>query len=232
MLENLPSELRQRQTFARLFDHTLLKPDATPREIRTLCAEARTHDFAGVCLNPCYVALAAKELQGSPQKTMAVVGFPLGANRTDVKMDETLRAIGDGAKEIDMVINVGVYLGGDKTAVRHDIAAVHKVCGTEAALKVIFETAFLTPEQIVELSHWCRDLGVAFVKTSTGFGPRGATTADVKVMAETVKGSRTEVKASGGVRTLEAAIQMAAAGARRIGSSSSVKILEDFLKLG
>ncbi len=231
MLTNLPQELKNRQAFARLFDHTLLKPDATPALVRTLCAEAKTHAFAGVCVNPCYVGLAAKELAGTSQKTMAVVGFPLGSNRTDIKMDETLRAIGDGATEIDMVINVGVYLGGDKTAVRHDIGAVHKVCGTQAGLKVIFETAFLTPEQIVELSHWCKDLGVAFVKTSTGFGPRGATVEDVRAMASTVKGSRTEVKASGGVRTLEAAVQMAAAGARRIGSSSSVKILEDFGKL-
>ncbi len=230
MLKNLPPELHSRQAFARLFDHTLLKPDASPAQIKALCAEARTHDFAGVCVNPCYVATAARELQGSPQKTMAVVGFPLGANRTDIKMDETLRAIGDGATEIDMVINVGLYLAGEKTAVRHDIAAVHKASGTQAGLKVIFETAFLSPDQIVELSHWCKDLGVAFVKTSTGFGPRGATAEDVRAMAETVRGSRTEVKDSGGVRTFEAAVEMAAAGARRIGSSSSVKILEDFLK--
>jgi deoxyribose-phosphate aldolase len=124
-----------------------------------------------------------------------------------------------------------VYLGGDKTAVRHDIAAVHKVCGTQADLKVIFETAFLNREQIVEIATWCKDLGIAFVKTSTGFGPRGATVDDILAMAEATKGSKTEIKASGGIRTLEAAVQMAAAGARRIGSSSSVKILEDFTKL-
>src|SRR4051812_38519427 len=110
--------------FAKLFDHTLLKADATPDHIRRLCAEAKALGTAGVCVNPCHVGLAAKELAGTGLLTMAVVGFPLGANRTDIKIDEALRAVGDGARELDMVINVGLYLGGDKMAVRHDIAAV------------------------------------------------------------------------------------------------------------
>ena len=217
--------------FAALFDHTLLKPEAKPADIRTLCREAREYGFKGVCVNPCYVALAARELAGSPQLPMAVVGFPLGANRTDVKIDETLRAVGDGAKEVDMVINVGLYLAGEQTAVRHDIAAVVRSAGSAAGVKVILETALLTASQITELAEWCVELGAAFVKTSTGFGPRGASVDDVRAIAAGVRG-RAGIKASGGVRTLAAASELVEAGATRLGSSSSVQILKDFrLKL-
>jgi deoxyribose-phosphate aldolase len=231
MLEALPPSLKSPAAFAALFDHTLLKPDATPDQIRTLCREAIEHGFKGVCINPCYVSLAAQELGDKGPKPMAVVGFPLGANRTDIKIDEALRAVGDGAWELDMVINVGQYLGGDKASVRHDIDVVVRAArGID--VKVILETAFLKPEQIRELSGWCVEVGAAFVKTSTGFGPRGATVEDVQVMSEAVAG-RAGIKASGGIRTLDAALMMIGAGATRIGSSATVAILSDFkLALG
>jgi deoxyribose-phosphate aldolase len=231
MLQMLPKTVQSEKAFAALFDHTLLKPDATPDQIRKLCAEALEHGFKGVCVNPCYIALAARELGDREPKPMAVVGFPLGANRTDVKIDEALRAVGDGAWELDMVINVGQYLGGDKAACRPDIAAVVRAAQA-VAVKVILETAFLTTEQIRELSEWCVDAGAAFVKTSTGFGPRGATLDDIRTMSGAVAG-RAGVKASGGIRTLEAAVQMVQAGATRVGSSSTVTIVNDFrLALG
>lgn len=216
--------------FARLFDHTLLKADATPAAVRKLCAEAREFKFAGVCVNPCHIALAAKELAGKDLAAMAVVGFPLGANRTDVKIDETLRAVGDGARELDMVINVGCYLGGEKTAAKHDIAAVVRAAG-KTPVKVIFETAYLDEAQIRELTGWCVDLGAAFVKTSTGFGPRGATVRDLEIMSEPNRGHAVQkigVKASGGVKTLDQALSFIEAGATRIGASASIAILQEF----
>lgn len=215
--------------FARLFDHTLLKPEATPAQIRTLCGEAKTLKTAGVCVNPCYVALAARELQGTDLAAMAVVGFPLGANRTDIKIDEALRAVGDGAKELDMVINAGLYLGGEKTPVRHDIAAVVRAAG-RVPVKVIVETGLLDEDQIRELTGWCVELGAAFVKTSTGFGPRGASVRDIEVMAEAnaAKPGTIGVKASGGIKTLDAALALHAAGATRLGSSATVALVEAF----
>ncbi len=222
----VPSHVRDPQAFAALFDHTLLKPDATPEQIRQLCREAAEHGFAGVCVNPCYIALCTRELEGRSARPMAVVGFPLGANRTDVKIDEAMRAIGDGAWELDMVLSVGLYLGGEKAAARHDVAAVVRAA-RGVKVKVILETAFLSTEQITEVSTWCADSGAAFVKTSTGFGPRGATVEDIDTMRLAV-GGRCGIKASGGVRTLESALEMVRHGATRIGSSSTVKILSDF----
>ncbi len=216
--------------FARLFDHTLLKADATPAAVRKLCAEAREFQFAGVCVNPCHIALAAKELAETDLAAMAVVGFPLGANRTDVKIDETLRAVGDGARELDMVINVGCYLGGEKAAAKHDIAAVVRAAG-KTPVKVIFETAYLDEAHIRELTGWCVDLGAAFVKTSTGFGPRGASVRDLEIMAEPNRGlavPKIGVKASGGVKTLDQALSFIEAGATRIGASASIAILQEF----
>ena len=228
MLQQLPASLRDRNAFAALFDHTLLKPDATPAMIRALCQEAVEHGFAGVCVNPAYVSLVQRELSGKGPKVISVVGFPLGAHRTDIKIDETLRAIADGAQEIDMVMNAGFYLGGEKLAARHDIAAVIR-CAKGAPVKVILETSYLTPEQITEVSQWCIEAGAAYVKTSTGFGPRGASLADIESMVAVTKGSATKVKASGGIRSLDAAVLMAAAGAQRIGSSSTVQIMRDFV---
>jgi len=216
------------RNLAQLIDHTLLKPEATPAQIEKLCDEALEFGFKGVCVNPCYVALAARRLAGTPALTMAVVGFPLGATRTDVKVDEALRAVQDGAGELDMVINAGMYLGGERTAARHDVAAVVRAAG-KVPVKVILETGLLTTEQIRE---WCgivADAGGAFVKTSTGFGPRGATKEDIETMFQALtERPQLGIKASGGVRTLDQALVMVAAGATRFGSSGSVQIVKDF----
>jgi len=230
MLALLPDHLKAESAFAALFDHTILKPDATLQQISTLCDEAVTHKFKGVCVNPCFIKHAVSRLAGSGQHAMAVVGFPLGANRTDIKVDEAKRAVGEGAGELDMVINVGFYLSGESSFVRNDIEQVVVAAGT-VPVKVILETCFLSPDQITELSRWCVDVGAAFVKTSTGFASRGATTEDIAAMRIATDGTKTTIKASGGIRTLDAAISMARAGATRIGSSSSVAILEGFRAL-
>jgi deoxyribose-phosphate aldolase len=230
MLAQLPVHLQNEAAFAALFDHTNLKPDATLQQIMTLCDEAVSHKFKGVCVNPCYIKPAVARLGNSGRIAMAVVGFPLGANRTDIKVDEAKRAIGDGAGELDMVINVGLYISGEKTQVRSDIEQVVKAAGT-VPVKVILETCFLTPAQITELSKWCVEVGAAFVKTSTGFAARGASIEDIAAMRVATDGSKTTIKASGGIRSIDAAIMMAKAGATRIGSSSTVAILDAFRAL-
>ena len=213
-------------SIAALIDHTLLKPEATADDIRKVCAEARQYHFASVCVNPYWVRLVAEELVGSTVKVCSVVGFPLGASATQIKVAETAAAIRDGAQEIDMVLNIGALRGGDHDAVRADIHSVVEIahaCG--AIVKVILETALLNDEQKVAASLLAKEAGADFVKTSTGFGPSGATAADVALMRRTV-GSEMGVKASGGVRTLEDLRAMAAAGANRVGASASVKIVE------
>ena len=213
-------------SIAALIDHTLLKPEATDADIRKVCAEARHYHFASVCVNPYWVRLVAEELAGSTVKVCSVVGFPLGASATQIKVAETAAAIRDGAQEIDMVLNIGALRGGDNDTVRGDIQAVVEIahaCG--AIVKVILETALLNDEQKVAASLLAKEAGADFVKTSTGFGPGGATAADVALMRRTV-GPAMGVKASGGVRTLEDLKTMAAAGASRVGASASVKIVE------
>jgi deoxyribose-phosphate aldolase len=227
MLSQLPESLHSPEAFAGLFDHTLLKPDATPAMVQVLCDEALLYGFAGVCVNPVYVPLVAKRLAGKGPRVISVVGFPLGAHRTDIKIDETLRAISDGAQEIDMVMNVGFYLGGEKAAAKHDIQAVIR-CARGVLVKVILETAYLTPAQIEEVCGWCVEAGASHVKTSTGFGPRGASLDDIKTMVKVTQGTSTKVKASGGIRTLDLALAMAIAGADRIGSSATVEIMKGF----
>lgn len=213
-------------SIAALIDHTLLKPEATAADIRKVCAEARQYGFASVCVNPYWVRLVAEELAGSPVKVCSVVGFPLGASATQIKVAETAAAIRDGAQEIDMVLNIGELRGGNHDAVRGDIQAVVEIahaCG--AIVKVILETALLNDEQKIAASRLAKEAGADFVKTSTGFGPGGATAADVALMRRAV-GPTMGVKASGGVRTLEDLKTMAAAGANRVGASASVKIVE------
>ena len=213
-------------SIAALIDHTLLKPEATAADIRKVCAEARHYCFASVCVNPYWVRLVAGELAGSPVKVCSVVGFPLGANATEIKVAETAAAIRDGAQEIDMVLNIGELRGGNLEAVRADIKAVVEAAHAGGAIvKVILETALLNDEQKIAASLLAKEAGADFVKTSTGFGPGGATAADVALMRRTV-GSAMGVKASGGVRTLEDLQTMAAAGANRVGASASVKIVE------
>jgi len=207
-------------------DHTLLRPDATAADIRKICKEARQYNFASVCVNPYWVPLVAAELAGSPVKVCTVVGFPLGANATAIKVAETEAAIRVGAQEIDMVINIGELRGGNYDAVREDIRAVVNAAHQGGAIvKVILETALLDDNQKAIACTLSKLAGAEFVKTSTGFGPHGATVHDVALMRQVV-GADMGVKASGGIRTLEDLKSMAAAGATRIGASASVKIVE------
>ncbi len=203
---------------AALIDHTLLRPDATAADIRRLCEEARGHGFASVCVNPYWVKLAAPLY-----KTCTVIGFPLGASATAIKVAETERAIGEGAQEIDMVQNVGELRGGDFDTVREDIRAVVNAAQGRI-VKVILETALLNDEEKATACWLAKEAGASFVKTSTGFGPGGATVQDIALMRQTV-GPEMGVKASGGIRTLQDVEGMIAAGATRIGTSSGVKIV-------
>ena len=213
-------------SLARLIDHTLLKPEATRSDIVKLCREARQYEFARVCVNPYWVPLVASELAGSPVKVCTVVGFPLGATSTEAKVAETAAALRSGAQEIDMVINVGALRSGDQEAVKLDIQQVVKVAHEAGAIvKVILETALLDDNQKAVASTLCKLAGADFVKTSTGFGPGGATAHDVALMRQVV-GPDMGVKASGGIRTLDDLQKMATAGATRIGASASVKIVE------
>jgi deoxyribose-phosphate aldolase len=211
---------------AALIDHTLLRPEATADDIRKVCEEARKYGFASVCVNPYWVSLIAAELAGSAVKVCTVVGFPLGANTTAIKVVETAAAIRDGAQEIDMVLNIGELRGGNYDAVREDIRAVVSTAHTDGAMvKVILETALLDDNQKAIACTLAKIANAEFVKTSTGFGPHGATVHDVALMREVV-GAEMGVKASGGIRTLEDLKKMVAAGATRIGASASVKIVE------
>ncbi len=211
---------------ASLIDHTLLRPEATRGDIRRLCAEARQYGFASVCVNPYWVPLAVAELAGSGVKVCSVAGFPLGASSTAIKRAEAEAAALAGAREIDMVINVGALRSGDYDAVLRDIAAVVEASHRAGAIvKVILETALLDDNQKAQACTLAKIAGADFVKTSTGFGPGGATAHDVALMRRIV-GPEMGVKAAGGIRTLEDLRAMAAAGATRIGPSASVKIVE------
>jgi deoxyribose-phosphate aldolase len=211
---------------AALIDHTILKPEATRADIVKVCREARQYNFASVCVNPYWASLARSELAGSPVKVCTVVGFPLGATSTEAKVAETVSALRAGAQEIDMVINVGALRSGDHEAVKLDIQAVVKVAHEAGAIvKAILETALLDDNQKAVASTLAKLAAADFVKTSTGFGPGGATARDVALMRQVV-GPQMGVKASGGIRTLDDLKAMAAAGATRIGASASVKIVE------
>lgn len=212
---------------AALIDHTLLKPDATAADIEQLCREAAEFHFATVCINPTWVAFAHKLLRGSDVGVCSVVGFPLGATTPDVKHYETRRAIFDGATEIDMVLNIGALKSGDLRLVEQDIEAVTFPCRDHGVVsKVIIEAALLTDEEKVAASMLTKAAGADFVKTSTGFGPGGATVNDVMLMRKVV-GADMGVKAAGGVRDLEQAKAMIAAGASRIGASAGVRIVKE-----
>jgi deoxyribose-phosphate aldolase len=213
------------QTVARMIDHTLLKPDATPDEIKTLCSEARTYSFASVCVNPCYVKMCRDLLRGSVVKVCTVIGFPLGATTTEVKRAEAEQAIQNGAQEIDMVINIGMLKQGDYDYVFNDINQVVLAGKRSRVLtKVILETVLLTDEEKIKACVLSKKAKADFVKTSTGFSKGGATAGDIALM-RLVVGSDMGVKASGGVRTAEDARAMIASGADRIGASASVKIV-------
>lgn len=213
-------------SIAALIDHTLLKPEATAADMRKVCEEARKFGFASVCVNPYWVPLVAQELAGSPVKVCSVVGFPLGASSTASKVNETQIAVKDGAQEVDMVLNVGELRGGNQRVVEDDIRAVVSAAhATGAIVKVIIETCLLDESQKITACRLAKNAEADFVKTSTGFSTGGATVDDVALMRRTV-GPEMGVKASGGVRTLEDLKKMVAAGATRVGASSSVKIIE------
>lgn len=204
-------------------DHTALKPTTQPDDIKMLCKEAKIHQFYAVCVNGCYTALAKSELEGTEVKVASVIGFPLGAMSTAAKMDEASQNVKDGADEIDMVINIGWLKAGLYNEVESDIAAVKMAIGNKI-LKVIIETCYLTEEEKVKACEISLKAHADFVKTSTGFGPKGATLEDVKLMKKVV-GDKLKVKASGGIKTLAQAEAYIMAGADRIGTSSGVAIV-------
>lgn len=216
------------EDIARYIDHTILKPDATRQMIDKVIAEAREFGFRSVCVNPCWVARVAAGLRGSGVLTCSVVGFPLGASTPDIKGMEARKAIRDGAKEIDMVINVGRLKSGDDDFVLRDILAVTDACRDGSAVsKVIIETSLLTDEEKVRACELSRRARANFVKTSTGFASGGATADDVALMASVVRGAGMEVKASGGIKSFTDAKRMIEAGATRIGASASIAIVHE-----
>lgn len=210
---------------AHLIDHTALKPETTEKDILILCEEAKKHQFASVCVNPYWVEKAYHELKDSDVAVCTVIGFPLGASATEVKVFETKQAIEKGASEVDMVINIGAVKSNDFKMVQSDIEQVVHAAKGKALVKVILETCLLTRDEIVKSCECAVKAGVDFVKTSTGFSTGGATEEDVKLMRETV-GPDLGVKASGGIRDKETVEKMVAAGATRIGASAGVSIVK------
>ncbi|WP_372663907.1 deoxyribose-phosphate aldolase [Cohnella sp.] len=212
------------EQIAGMIDHTILSAVSPEAEIIRICKEAKRHGFATVCVNPYWVPVAARELAGSQVGLTTVIGFPLGASRTEIKAAEAADAISVGATEIDMVLNVGALKSGHSEAVKHDIEEVVKACKGKAAVKVIIETCYLTDEEKRQASLLCKEAGADFVKTSTGFGTGGATVEDIALIRHVV-GPDMGIKASGGVRDLEGARKFIQAGATRLGASSSVAIV-------
>jgi len=213
-----------RGEIARMIDHTLLKADATKADVERLCREAREYRFASVCVNPTWVSLCARALAGSTVKVCTVIGFPLGATTGRAKASETRQAVRDGAQEVDMVLNVGLAKDGEWRLVEEDVRAVVEAAGSRVVKKVILETCLLSDEQIVKACVACRNAGADFVKTSTGFSTGGATVEHVALMRRVV-GAGMGVKASGGVRSLNDAVQLIESGADRLGASASVAIV-------
>jgi deoxyribose-phosphate aldolase len=211
-------------SLAKYVDHTILKPDASEDQVRKVCDEAKKYHFASVCVNPSYIKLVAEQLAGSGVAPCVVVGFPLGATTPEVKAEETNNVIMNGAKEVDMVINVGAVKSGNWTLVKRDIEAVVAAAKGRALVKVIIETCLLTDEEKVKACTVSKLAGADFVKTSTGFSTGGATVEDVRLMRQTV-GPVIGVKASGGVRDYDSAVAMIKAGATRLGTSNGVKIV-------
>jgi len=215
-------------SIARLIDHTLLRPDATPADVEKLCVEAREHNFCTVCINPCHVAQANRVLRGSGVGVCTVIGFPLGASSARTKAFAADAAVKEGAAELDMVINIGQLKAGEYDHVREGIEEVVEASWGRA-VKVIIETCLLTNEEKERAARIVVDAGAAFVKTSTGFSTGGATVEDVALLRRVV-GLDFGVKASGGIRNLATARKMVEAGATRIGTSSGVKIVAEEAK--
>ena len=214
----------KKNVIAKMVDHTILKANATYAQVDEIVAQAKQYNFASVCINPFHIKRVATALQGTDVQVCTVIGFPLGANSSLVKAFETKQAIQDGATEVDMVINVGALKSGDAKTVKDDIQAVFDAAaGT--LVKVIIETCYLTKEEIALVCKLCTEVGVAFVKTSTGFGTGGATAEDVALMKQSIS-STMKVKASGGIRDYNGAMEMVLAGAERIGTSAGIAIVE------
>ena len=215
---------------ARMIDHTILKPEATPAEVEKVCREALEHNFASVCVNPAYVVLVKESMKNSTVKVCSVIGFPLGATTTGSKVRETEEAISNGAQEVDMVINVGRLKAGDFAYVEEDIRAVVETAHSKSVIsKVIIETCLLSDEEKELVCMIAKKVGADFVKTSTGFSKGGATASDVALMRRVV-GTAMGVKASGGIRTFAEAVLMIESGATRIGASSGVKIVQESMQ--
>lgn len=208
----------------RMIDHTILKADATKDDVMKIIEEAKKYHFYSVCINPTWVSMAAKELQGEPVAVCTVIGFPLGANTSEVKAFEAKNAIANGADEVDMVINIGELKDGNYDKVQKDIEAVVAAAKDQALVKVIIETSLLEREEKIKACELAKAAGADFVKTSTGFSTGGATIDDVKLMRETV-GPEMGVKASGGIHNAKEAMAMIEAGATRLGASSGVAIM-------
>lgn len=211
--------------YAKMIDHTLLKPEASKEQIRKLCQEAEKYGFHSVCVNSSYVYFCAQLLKDTDVKVCTVIGFPLGAASTAAKAAEARAAVDDGAEELDMVIHVGMIKSGDWDYVKQDIVSVVEAAGGKALVKVILETCLLTDEEKEKACLICKEAGADFVKTSTGFSTGGATEEDVALMRKTV-GADMGVKASGGIRSIEDAQRMVQAGADRLGTSSGIAIAE------
>jgi deoxyribose-phosphate aldolase len=208
-------------------DHTLLRPDCTEAQITQLCHEARQHGFASACVPPCYVPVAARALNGSGVAVCTVIGFPLGYNSARVKFREAEIALGEGATELDLVLNVSALKSGNWDAVRAEVEDIADLCDVnDALLKVIIETALLTEEEMEAAARLCAEAGTNFVKTSTGFASRGASVADVELLRRVLP-PEVRIKASGGIRTRAQALALLAAGADRLGTSNSLVIIED-----
>lgn len=212
----------------KFFDHTLLAANATEEQIIKLCDEAIKYDFMSVCINPYFIPLAKKELQGSDVKVCTVIGFPLGQMTTEAKVFEAADAVKLGADEVDMVINVSALKGLKNDYVENEVREIKEAVGSKT-LKVILECCYLNEEEIERASKICKKAGADFVKTSTGFGKSGAKAHDVKIMRDAV-GSEVGVKAAGGIHTLEDFKEMVEAGANRIGCSHSIEIIEENAK--
>jgi deoxyribose-phosphate aldolase len=212
---------------AATLDHTLLRPDCTEAQISQLCQEARQHSFASACVPPCYVPVAARELNGSGVAVCTVIGFPLGYNSPRVKFREAEIALAEGATELDLVLNVSAIKSGQLEAVKAEVEDIADLCDVhDALLKVIIETALLTEEEMETAARLCAEAGANFVKTSTGFASRGASVADVELLRRVLPAS-VRIKASGGIRTREQALAMLAAGADRLGTSNSLVIIQE-----
>ncbi len=215
--------------FSKYFDHTILKADATEKEILNLCEEAKKYNFASVCINPCYIKTCVEKLKGTDIDICTVVGFPLGSMTTEAKLFETEQALKDGATEIDMVINIGKLKDKNYDYINNEISSLKKVCG-DKVLKVIIETCLLTDDEKIKACELSKEAGADFVKTSTGMSKGGATKEDIALMRKVV-GEKLGVKASGGIKDLDTANSMIEAGASRIGCSATVSIIESNIKI-